>query len=549
MPVLDISKNDNLDEAFANLANDENEITKRRKEGEKKVEGMTTEDYKKLRILCKTDLFFLCNVLGFTRLSPNLHGNLCKWMQGTKGDQYREILLPRGHFKSTIATIAHSIQIVLPDDSGEELWPLSLGTNCRLLIAHETAEQASRFLYAITAQFLGNPLLMALFPECVPNARKHKINKNELELPRSERWPEPTIDTMGVGGKSQGRHYNYLKLDDLFGDKARDSDAERKTTLDWFDNVQSFFSYHSKDKFDLVGTRWSLDDLYSHAHTAYGSELKKYIRPIEEFVKDSEGLVTKRIIFPEEFSEKKLEILKKNRKIYTAQYLNDPREGSNEFDPLWVRYFEWVDRYTIQPKLNLCDVSGKRLDDGPSISIADLDKLIFVDPAMTGDYGYVVTGTDSKKRNFVLNAIQKNWTPPKFVDFIFSEVMKWNPRFVGIESVLFSALYEHYFIAEQQLRNFRFKLEPFKIGNKEKPIRVSGLSPYFSGGQIFFHESQADLIEQYNYYGSIQEYHILDALANGPKYWRTPMPAHLRDSSRNLDNMRGRDAQTGYSSM
>lgn len=533
---------------------DEKEITRKRKEGEKRVEGLDTETYNKLKIRCKTDLFFLCGILGFNRLSPNLHGNLCAWMEATKHEQYREILLPRGHFKSTIATIAHAIQIVLPDVSGLEPWPLNLGTNCRVLIGHETSEQASRFLYAITSQFTGNPLLMALFPECVPSFKVHKINKQELELPRTERWPEPTIDTMGVGGKSQGRHYNYLKLDDLFGDKARDSNAERQTTLEWFDNVQSFFSYHAKDKFDLVGTRWSLDDLYNHAHTSYGDELKRYIRPIEEVVrvKDEEGVETgevkKVIIFPEEFTSKKLVILKKNRRVYTAQYLNDPREGNNEFDPLWLKFYRWKDRNTIQP-LRRDTVTLELVDDGLALNImSELDRLILVDPAVTGDYGYVVTGTDSKKRHFVLKAIQQNWSPPKFMDFLFSEVIRFFPRLVGIESVLFSALFESWMIAEQQLRNIRFKVEPLKTGNKEKPARVAGLSTYLSAGQIYVHESMYDFIEQVTYFGSIKEYHILDALAYGPKYWRVPMPSFLRDMNKNF-RPTGRDSVTGYSTI
>lgn len=544
---LQLNEDAELDAAFERLK-DEDELTRRRKEGEKRVEGLTTEQYKSLRIRCKTDLFFLCTVLGFNRLSTNLHGHVCAWMARTQNEQFREILLPRGHFKSTVVTIAHSIQIVLPDDSNLEPWPQSLGTNCRLLLAHETHGQSSRFLYAITSQFLGNPLLMALFPECVPNHRIQRINKQELELPRTERWPEPTIDTMGVGGKSQGRHYNYLKLDDLFGDKARDSAAERSTTIEWFDNIQSFFSYHSRDKFDLVGTRWSLDDLYAHVHKVYKNQIKRYIRPIEELVQNPvTHQVEKRIIFPEEFNFDQLEILKQNRKIWTAQYLNDPREGANEFDLSWQRFYGWTDSRTIQPYLKEKDSDEKWIPDGPAININELDKIILVDPAVTGDYGYIVTGTDWKKRNYVLRAIKKNWTPNAFMDWIFSEVMKWNPRLVGIESVLFSALYENWMIREQQIRGIRFKVEPLLTKKAEKKLRVSGLSNYFSAGEIFFHESQTDLIEEFGNFGSIEQYHLLDSLAYGPRNWRTPIPPHLRESFGAYKGPGGRDIVTGYS--
>jgi phosphopentomutase len=126
---------------------------------------------------------------------------------------------------------------------------------------------------------------MGLFPEAVPSPRKTRINKWELELPRSLTGnPEPTIDTLGVGGKSQGRHYNYIKLDDIYGDKARDSEAESATTKEWFDNIQSFFSTFLKDKLDLTGTRYDLDDVYAHAEERYGTQLVKYSERLRNLI-------------------------------------------------------------------------------------------------------------------------------------------------------------------------------------------------------------------------------------------------------------------------
>src|SRR4051812_46485780 len=65
---------------------------------------------------------------------------------------------------------------------------------------------------------------------------------------------------MGVGGKSQGRHYDYLKLDDLIGDKARDSKAEMQTAKDWIDNIQAFFT-------EFTRARWILSERVGHLMT------------------------------------------------------------------------------------------------------------------------------------------------------------------------------------------------------------------------------------------------------------------------------------------
>jgi hypothetical protein len=132
-------------------------------------------------------------------------------MRRTAGKQWRLILLPRGHYKSTITTIADSIQIALPDDGGNEPYPRNLGPEVRVLIAHEGKEHAARFLTSITSHFTTNPLLMALYPTCTPG-KSQRVNNSELELPRKSYWAEPTFDVMGVGSRAQGRHYDFPKV-------------------------------------------------------------------------------------------------------------------------------------------------------------------------------------------------------------------------------------------------------------------------------------------------------------------------------------------------
>lgn len=539
-----------LDEAWDKLLDDDN-ISKAREEGEKIVGNPNTEMHLKLRMLCKTEPFFLCEtILGYKRLSTNLHGHLSLWLKKTQHCQFREILLPRGHFKSTLATITDSIRIILPDDSGSLPHPYNLGTNCRLLIAHETLAQAQKFLFAITQHFLGNPLLMALFPECIPSPAKQKINQNELELPRSERWPEPTIDTMGVGGKSQGRHYNFLKLDDLFGDKARDSKAERDTTIQWFDNIQSFFSIVKYDKFDLIGTRWGMDDLYAHVHKTYKDKTGKslivqYIRPVREPVVQKDGSIKKVYIFPEEFDDDVVAVLEKNRKVWTAQYLNNPQEGGREFDPAWKQLytrdksgtnFEYFDR----------DVQETRY-----VNLFQLDRVILVDPADTGLYGLCITGMDAKKRVFVIEAYQRAFGPAEFMQWLFQKVVRYAPRIVGIEEVLFSTLYQVWTQREQTIRGIQFKVEPLKVKKQknDKFLRVQALANWFSANQMFMHESQYELLEQFDYFGTIESYHVLDALAHGPQIWRPPVRTDIASSQGEDTTESERDEVYGYSTL
>lgn len=537
------------DSRWQSILDSEN-VRQARKNADNEMKRFDDETIRHLRHRAKTDLYFLSTgILGYNKLTPNLHGHLCSWHERNKIARFREILLPRGHYKSTIETLADSIQIVLPDDKGEEPHPRNLGTDARVLICHETDGQASNFLFAITAQFLSNPLLMGLFPECVPSRSKHRINRHELELPRSATWPEPTIDTMGVGGRSQGRHYNYMKFDDLIGDKARDSETMMEAAKQWFDNIQPFFSDFGLDHFDLIGTRWSLDDLYEHIHQRYGSQLLKYIRGAEELNEDG-NLVP---IFPEGgFNSDSLAILKLNPKVYNAQYANNPTAGATEFKKEWKRYYGWTvpnRQLTIRHQWASGQITSEK------INVSDLDICILYDPAMSGYAGIVVTGTDDKKRCFILEALKECWRPPEACDLIFRLVAKWQPRLVAIEEVLFSGIYQNWFAAEMQLRNTYFNIVPVKPekgGQKQsKEMRVRGLTNYFSAGLIYFGLDQTNLVWEFDNFGATRNYHMLDSLAYGPDVWMPGMRREIMDKYKQAEALilKERDSETGYSTI
>ena len=544
---------------------DDNRMGDSQRQADKRRSQLSKEEFHSLRALCKRDLFYLnYSILGNTRLSVNLHGDLCtKFRLADKlGYQFSEWLLPRGNFKSTVITIGGCIQAALPyteadrqcdsyiDEWGELTWPYTLGTDIRTLIGHETAESASRFLYAITSHFTGNPLLQTLFPETIPSKRKHRINKSELELPRSDRargFPEPTIDTLGVGAKSQGRHYNIIDLDDIFGDKARDSRTEAENTLQWFDNIQSFFSTFSQDKLRLVGTRYSTDDVYAHAEEVYGSQLYIYSRAMEE-LNPKTGV--KESIFPEEFPLHKLEILKKNKKVYQAQYLNDPYDGDTKIKYENVKFFNWLSPISLAP-VNEADPFGKK-GINSIISIRDLNIVFLIDPGAGSSGGFSITGTDYIGNNYVLVALTLDGlSPSDFTELVFKNAMKWQPRTVAIESDLFANTFQYWWAAEMPRRGIRFEVTPTYTKKASKDMRISGLIPYIDSGTFFVNSAQRELIQELKTWGKSKNIHILDALAYGPEVWQLGYAPGMREQfevgtmdGEQIDN---RDPVTGYS--
>lgn len=519
---------------------------------ENKLGMMSNDQYRQLRVLAKHDVFTLGSaILGYDKLTPAFHGHVGSWMMRNRKARFRELLLPRGHYKTTLWTITDSIRIGLPDDLDANIWPECLGPNCRILIGHEVKDSAAGFLVSIAGHFLSNPLLMALFPECIPSPRTQRINKFELELPRQQLWNEPTYGTIGVGGRSQGWHYNYLKLDDLIGDKARDSKSEMETAIEWIDNIQSFFVEFTRDHLDIAGTRWAPKDLYSHIHRQYGQALLKYIRPVEEEAKDANGKGTgvMKLIFPEAFTPESLAIIKKNKVVWTAQYLNDPEAGSREFLAGWKRFFKW----TKFPQRLICFKGQSDIVElNEAFDVAQLDICILIDPAMSGLAGITVTGMNAAGKVFILEAIKFSFKPPEFIQVLFLLVLKWKPRTVAIEEVLFSGLYKPWLESEMQIRKIFFSIMMVKIGSKAKEARIRGLANYFNAGSIFFSHDQVDLIEEFDTFGSsgdVDNVHLLDSLSMGPHgVWCKPVPQRMWQQQAQLlqSLMDEKDLATGY---
>ena len=496
-----------------------------------------------MRIKAKTDLLFLCQGVLLpgedTRTDYPLYRHLFAWMKHHENSKNRCILLPRSHRKSTYATKADALQIALPDDLGTQPYPRNLGPNVRICIAHESDRMAGRMLMEIQKWVLGSPLLQFLFPEIIPEARLQRINTSELELKRTASWSEPTFDTMGVGTKAQGRHYNRIKLDDIYGPDARDSKTVRENTIQWFDEIQPFLVTPLTDGFDLIGTRYAFDDVYSHAFKKYEDRLPRYVRSVIEY-NAATGLYEP--ILPEFFSEESLQDLKKNRKAWTSNYLNNPAFADADFQPEWLRYWEW-----LGPQKLVAFTGTERL----VRHVEELEKLVIIDPAMNGDAGWIVTGTDSttnKPNIFVLEAERKVYPPEQLVEKIFTAVLRYQPRAVIIEEVLFSALFRHWIESEMRHRGIYFKILPAKTRQREKDSRVRGLAPFFNAGQIFVHSEQKTLIEEYNQFGLGEDYHILDALAYGPENWRASvnMAAVKKQKEAERKFLAMRDPLTGY---
>lgn len=538
---------------------DEEKLAARRREAEQQYRDFTSDQIDYLRRRCKEDLFFLAyGPLQYDLLSEGFHGHVARWMKSQWGWRNRMILLPRDHYKSTIVTISDSVQMALPNVANVQAYPYSLGPNIKLLLSHEVREKAAKFLYEVTAAFTKKPLMLALFPEVIPSKRVHRINKWELELPNTSHHKEPTFDTIGAGGAAQGGHYNWLKLDDLVGEDARDSETVMGRVLLWFDNVNSLLTRLRFDGWDLIGTRWAYHDVYSHAMKRYGIDVSRSVlgcvpqKEIDKYQNGrlavyARGAIEKgKPLFPEEFPIEELNVLRKSPMVWAAQYANNPLEsGLNEFNyPLKF--------YNVDARGNVVVFGGE----GGSFTrrLRELDICIFTDPSMgessqSDPSGIVVTGTDAQLNIFILETVKARLRPPDFIDELTRLFHKYDPRVISIEEVAFSAVYR-YWLEERATRSgISMPIRPYKPGSKKsKDARIRGLTHYFSTGQVYVAESMYDFRDEYEQYPMTDDEHLLDALAQGPTWWKAGLSAEAQKDYEKAAQqvMAERSVLTGY---
>jgi predicted phage terminase large subunit-like protein len=537
---------------------DEEALTERRRHAEDTYRDLSSDEIRHLRRRAKTDAFFLAGLLGYDQMTISLHGHYFRWLREMWGEQYRLSLWPRDHFKTTSNTITDSIQMVLPNEIGLDVHPYCLGPNNTILLANENRENASRFLFEITAAFTAKELMLVLFPELIPMARKQRMNRYELELPRQEHAKEPTFDTLGAGGAGQSRHYSWLKLDDLIGEDARDSVTVMKRIKNWFDNVISLLHPPMLAGFDLTGTFWGDGDLYGHAiYDRYGIKKdKSYIRALDpdQIEELPEGdlvaywrgvLEGEKPIFPELMSVSMINRLRKNPVIFAAQYANNPRRSDLvEFSSKWLRF------YNVGARDILYVFAG---DETWKVDLWKLDRCILIDPSPGEDggeeLGITVTGTDAKLNIYILETVKKRMKPNELIDEMFRLWQKWHPRLISIEEVNFSNTYRYWFYERAQAMGVHPVIEPYKVNTrKNKDARIRGLSGYLSAGQVFAMEGMHDLRDEIERFPMGRDKHLLDALAQGPRVWapglREEDAARHRETEEKL--LSQRSSVTGY---
>jgi len=500
--------------------------------------ALTPNQATEARQAALADLYvFAKSVLGFDRLVHPLHREMCDRAQAMTDPSRNMILYPRGHFKSTIFSIAYP------------LWMLCRDPNLRILLVGAKSDNAEHFLGKIKRTIEQNATFRVLFPDrCPPDTTKTVWTQKEILFPRQRDYPEYSIETAGVGASVTSRHYDIIIKDDLINEDTYLSPTEMLRVIDWHLFSNSLFMDDQSGIDVVVGTLWpSTNDIYTHIRT----------KEPEYRIKKRSAVEQDQSIFPERFPVKALLALRDKDPVkFACQYQNEPHtSGVMEFRDEWLQFYEYEKRESV---------ALVRLPNGQVIPIGKMNRTLRVDPALTAladmrpgskpsRSAIVVDGVAPDGNVFVLEAWAGFVDPRDLLSKVFEVDKRWRPTAWGIERVAYQKVLKYWMEerAAQLGRRARItELVPDTKTSKEARIRTA-ICESFGEQKVYVRRDMVEFLEEYrNFPQTGATVDLLDAFAYGPQMWRAPIDDEAEPVDDGIPTVEalcsGRSPITGY---
>jgi len=412
------------------------------------------------------DLFvFARDVLGFRELYEPLHRPLCETISDDRILR-RLILLPRGHFKTTVISIAYP------------LWVLCRNQDARIALCSKAAGKAEENLEEII-QRAQRDEFQDLFGDIVGHPSKWPVcRKDKVRIPRKGSTTGPSIAAYSIESSEVGRHFDKMILDDIVDAENVNSVTSRDNTWSWFGRQLSVLDPGSV--MTVVGTRWHFDDVYSRIL----SELPRHdgTNPVGWWVERRAAIEDGKLLFPGRFTREILDEIRRVQGdyIYSCFYLNDPvGEGMNPFSS---RRMAWIDY--VRPEDRKRDPAARR----HMISWP----YLLVDPAATKKeyscYSGIILGDALSDSTFV---VRQAWLdklhPDQLIDRLSELALEHDVKTVVIEDEAYQKSLYYWLKRDKMLNGWNFRVE--KIANPRnvsQEMRLLALQPFINNQAVKF---------------------------------------------------------------
>lgn len=386
--------------------------------------------------------------------------------------------MPRNSFKSSVVTVGYAVRAILKNP------------NIRILVSSETQKNAKKFVAEIRGHFESNQKLKALFG----NYRGDRIWRDDefLISKRTRVLKESTVTAASLEKMTVvGMHFDLIILDDPVSMRTVNNVDQIQHTLDHYKLLLSVLEPGLDKQIIVIGTRWSINDLYGWILDEGGSEREQYDIYVREAVDEDGNSLLPKILTPEF-----LDIVRKTQGefIFACQYLNRPITSDiATFKQSHIKYYEKAP-----------------------------DNLIYfmtLDPAIStksrADFtGIIVNGVDHENKWWIHEALQLRLDPSGIIDIVFELIDKYQPFMtLGMEKFALEKFLKISFISEMTKRNKAFPIKELETDNRvSKEVRIRSLQPKFESGEIMIRKEHEALYNQIVFHPQVKNDDVIDAL-------------------------------------
>ena len=447
--------------------------------------------------------------MGFKDLYEPLHRKVCDFIQGIESspEKYTCLLIPRGHFKTTLGSVAYTI------------WRLLRDPNLSILIVHGKRDVSVSMLREIKTAFETNELVRELWPDIVwsnPSADAGVWLQDKIQLKRSRNDKQPSVVAASVDATVVGMHFDFIIHDDIVTDKTVTTDEQRQNTRRY--RRESEALQRTDDcKVLNTGTRWHEDDAHAELLDPRGPyapvdgvpQVRSLVlrATADEEVAKWMGCEVGEPIFKSRYSSQRLARLRQSMLdyAYSCQYENDPR-------PELLRIFDRSDIEWFTP-----------LENGAPPTRGRYRVFSALDPNRSeresADFCVLLTAAvDEDGHIWALDMQRGHPSGPEIVDWVRNCVERWSPEFVAVETQNFQLQLCKWLQEDQLKTGIHYKiLEVERSRATRKYERICAMQPLVQAGGLHVRRGQwgDDLASELDKYGvGAKNDDILDALAD-----------------------------------
>ena len=415
------------------------------------------------------------NLLAAIQVAPE-HSS---FFQRSENLNARLFLLHRGSFKTTLVSIAHTIQLML-------LWP-----SIRILISSHKKEGGSQeILGAIKRHFIANEVFRGIFPEYCPQPNQAGVidwgTSERVTLPNRSTlavYPEATIEIAGATTDVTGRHYNVIKADDLVTRESVTNETMLEKTEQYNSLLKFLFDQPEYGIIDYSGTCYHFADLYAGLREQH--DMTKVVMPIV----DANGEPNLKNRFTKEGIQRIKEDPAMSSYVFSTQYMLNPvPEDEQTFRPEWWKRPDFY--YDQLP--------------------AAMRYYIFVDPAAKqkkeSDYTALITiGFDDAGQMYLVDIIRDKLDESGRAKLVMDTCKRRATHKVHYESIGFQST-DHYILRKlSREQDYHLSIHEIKASKISKEDRIRSLQPIYERGDIRwprhyiyrskFHKRDIDMVE------------------------------------------------------